>query len=67
MTEIYSRQGYERVELDSPQRRREFEKKTGLVQEVGSFDINTGSAERSLTVGVSDAPMPKGLDAGVSE
>lgn len=63
MPDVYARQGYERVELDTAQKLRRFENSTGLVHEQGSFDINTGSAERSLLTGT-EAPRISGLDDG---
>lgn len=62
MPEVYRRQGFERVEMDTHQKLREFEKKTGLVQESRHFDNGSGGAERSLNTGIGDGPNIKGLD-----
>lgn len=60
--EIYRRQGYERVELDTHQKRIEFERKTGLVHEASHCDKGSNTAERSLLTGIEEAPKISGLD-----
>ena len=48
MPEVYRRQGYERVEMDTHQKLVEFERKTGLVHEASHCDNGSATAERSL-------------------
>lgn len=60
--EVYRRQGYERVELDTHQKRIEFERKTGLVHEASHCDRGSNTAERSLLTGIEEAPPISGLD-----
>lgn len=62
MPEVYRRQGYERMELDTHQKRIEFERKTGLVHEASHCDNGSGTAERSLLEGIKDAPPIQNLD-----
>lgn len=64
MPAVYARQGFERLELDTAQKRNDFERKTGLVHERSNFDVNTGSAERSLMTGIESAPNTSSLDEG---
>lgn len=62
MPESYRRLGYERVELDTHQKRKDFEKQTGLIQEVAHFNTGGAGAERSLTEGVDEMPGAAPLD-----
>ncbi len=62
MPEVYRRQGYERHELDTHQKRIEFERKTGLVHEASHCDRGSATAERSLLTNVEEAPPIKNLD-----
>jgi hypothetical protein len=62
---IYAQQGYERVELDSPQAIREYEQTSGRLHERTHFDSvndSTGAAERSITAPALVAPKITGLD-----
>ena len=58
MPEVYRRQGYERMELDTHQKRIEFERKTGLVHEASHCDKGSATAERSLLNNIGD-PLPQ--------
>ena len=48
MPEVYARQGYERVELDTPQAIRTHERETGSIHEATWYDSGSGRAERDL-------------------
>ena len=67
MPEVYRRQGYERMELDTHQKRIEFERKTGLVHEASHCDRGSATAERSLLEGIKDAPPIRNLDQAYSD
>jgi hypothetical protein len=68
MPEVYRRQGYERVELDTHQKRNDFERKTGLVHEASHFDKGSATAERELLTNVgSPIQETKILDQAYSD
>ncbi len=60
--EVYARQGYVRMELESPREVAAYEKETGLIHERSWCDAGSATAERSLNTGLEEAPAIKGLD-----
>ena len=59
--EVYARQGYVRMELESPRDVAAYEKETGLIHERSWCDPGSGTAERSLQSGLEE-PKISGLD-----
>jgi hypothetical protein len=58
---VYARQGYERVELDTPQAIRQYEKETGRIHERSWYDPGSATAERDMEACL-NAPPIRGLD-----
>lgn len=63
MPEVYSRQGYERVELDSAAKISRFERETGRVHERSWYDPGSATAEREMEAATGDPTPPKMSDA----
>ena len=59
--EVYARQGYVRMELESPRDVAAYEKETGLIHERTWCDPGSATAERSLQSGLEE-PKISGLD-----